>query len=571
MKSAVKVLKRLVMLAVIAGAGYYGWGYYQAQQAAEEEQSLGEVPTREISVRDITVSVSATGTLQPVRIIQIKSKASGEILEMPVELGDTVAVGDLIAQVDTQTLEQELQQAQADLDSAQIRLSVAERDYERTKDLHAEDLVSFRDLDAAEQTYTTSKGSLMRSEADVRIRQERLDDATVRATSAGTVIAKTVEIGTIIQSSTSSVQGGTTLIEMADLSTLEVRTLVDEIDIGQVRPGLPVNITVEAFPDRQFVGQVIKIEPQAVLSQQVTTFPVLTRIDNSDGLLLPGMNADVEVIIHRRPQVLAVPNEAVKSMGDAGQVAGLLGLPFDRNNLAAPTGAGAVGGEAMASPARPGGGRPAGPGAGRGPRAGAAVGQDGEAASDDAADGDAATGEDGEELDDGDIDFTKLRGMDSDEREEYLAGFTEAARKRFTDSMRDRFSGGSGGGRGGAEAGGGGTRGGGAAGGGGTRGGGAAGGDSFAGGGDAGGDAPAAGMDSFGIGRREDAIVFVMDAEGMMAARQITIGVQDWEYTEVIAGLQDGDSVVILPSTSLLMSQQAMRDRFSRFSRLPGT
>jgi HlyD family secretion protein len=538
-KSAVKILKRFVTLAIVAGGSYYGWGYYQAQQAAEEEQSMGEVPTRSASVRDITVSVSATGTLQPVRIVQVKSKASGEILEMPVELGDRVEPGDLIAQVDTRTLIEELSQAGADLDSAQIRLSVAERDYERIKELHAEDLVSFRDLDAAEQSYTTAKGSLMRSEADVRIRQERLDDATVTASAAGTIIAKTVEIGTIIQSSTSSVQGGTTLVEMADLSTLEVRTLVDEIDIGQVKAGLPVNITVEAYPSQRFRGQVIKIEPQAVLSQQVTTFPVLTRIDNADGLLLPGMNADVEVIIHRRPQVLTVPNEAVKSMGDAGTVANLLGLPFDRDNISkGPTGAGAVSGEALADPAQVGG----------------------------ATEG--ATAEAGEgELDDGDIDFSKLRGMDAEEREEYMNGFTEDAQKRFRDSMSARFSGGGGGRGGGGGAPGGGRSGGGAPGGGGRSGGGAPGGGAP----DGGGGGNTTGMDAFGIGRTEEAIVFVMDAEGMMTARQITIGVQDWEFTEVMAGLQDGDEVVILPSTSLLMSQEAMRDRFSRFSRLPGT
>jgi HlyD family secretion protein len=348
------------------------------------------------------------------------------------------------------------------------------------------------------------------------------------------VIAKTVEEGTIIQSSTNSVQGGTTLVEMADLSTLEVRTLVDEIDIGQVKPGLPVNITVEAYPQRKFTGQVIKIEPQAVLSQQVTTFPVLTRIDNADGLLLPGMNADVEVIIHRRPRVLAVPNEAVKSMGDAGQVAGLLGLPFDRDNLA--TGPGAVGGEAMADEAQDGG-----PAGASGPDA--------------AVEGDAAAtdGEGGEkELDDGDIDFTKMRGMSAEERTAYMDGFTDAAKKRFRDQMSARFSGGGGGGRPGGGAPGGGAPGG-------------------AGGGDAAPAGNTTGMDSFGIGRSEEAVVFVMDANKVMTARQITIGVQDWEYTEVLSGLQDGDEVVILPSTSLLMSQQAMRDRFSRFSRLPGT
>lgn len=545
MKKAVELLKRLVTLAVLAGVAYYGWGYYLAQQAAEEDQSLGEVPTRPASIRDITVSVSATGTLRPVRIVQVKSKAAGEILNMPAELGDVMQVGDLIAQIDTETLEQEMAQARADLDSAQIRLNVADRDYQRMQDLQKQDLVSYRDLDNAEQSFTTARGSLLRAEAEVKLRQERFDDATVRAPSAGTIIAKTVEEGTIIQSSTNSVQGGTTLVEMADLSILEVRTLVDEIDIGQVRAGLLVNITVEAFPRRRFTGSVIKIEPQAVLSQQVTTFPVLTRIDNSDGLLLPGMNADVEVVIHQRPRILTVPNEAVKSMGDAGQVAQLLGLPFDRESLRAEarTGAGAVGGEAMAQERRRGQ-----PGGGRGRPGQEAAGEGGAAAGrGDAAGSEAGDGE--EELDDGDIDFNKLRGMSAEERTEYMDGFTEDARQRFRDSMRDRFSGGGGGG--GPGGGGGAAR--------------SGGGDADAGGGNT------VGMDAFGIGRREEAIVFVMTADGAMVARQITIGVQDWEYTEVIAGLRAGDEVVILPSTSLLMSQQAMRDRFSRFTRIPGT
>ena len=514
MKSVVKALKRIVIFGLLAAGGWYGWNYYQAQQAAEEEEGLGEVPTRAAAVRDITVSVSATGTLQPVRIVQVKSKAAGEILHMPVDLGDKVEVGDLIAQVDTEILGEELTQAEADLESAQTRLSVAERDYERTKNLHAEDLVSFRELDNAEQSYTNAKGALLRVEAEVRVRTERLDEATVVAPAVGTVIAKGVEEGMIIQSSTNSVQGGTTLVETADLSTLEVRTLVDEIDIGQVKAGLPVNITVEAYPSRQFRGEVIKIEPQAVLSQQVTTFPVLSRIDNADGLLLPGMNADVEVIIHRRPRVLAIPNESVKSMGDASQVAELLGLPFDRENLKR-----------------------------------AAAERDGEgaaAAGETAAEGEGEGGE--PELSDGPIEFEKLRGMSREERDKYMAGFTEAAQKKFRDDMRARFS----------QMGGGGRPGGGAPGGGGGGRGGAP-------------EASAAGMDAFGIGRREEAVVFVMTADNEMVARQVTIGVQDWEHTEVIAGLEDGDQVVLLPSTSLLMSQQALRERFSRFSRLPGT
>ena len=105
------------------------------------------------------MSVSATGTLRPVRIVQVKSKAAGEILRMPAELGDRIEAGALIAQIDTETLDQELAQAQADLESAQVRLDVSERQYNRAQALSEQDLVSMQDLDTSEQNYTTSKGS----------------------------------------------------------------------------------------------------------------------------------------------------------------------------------------------------------------------------------------------------------------------------------------------------------------------------------------------------------------------------------------------------------------------------
>jgi HlyD family secretion protein len=255
-----------------------------------QQGTSGEIPTAVAATRDIVVSVSATGLLQPVRIVEVKSKAAGEIIDMPVEIGDTVQRNALIAQVDTETLTQELQQAEADLASAETELSVAEKQYGRARQLFERQLISSSDLEASERSFASARAQRLRAQADVNLRQERLDDATVRAPIAGTVIAKQVEEGQIIQSSVNNVSGGTTLVQMADLSELEIRTLVDEIDIGQVRPGMPVESTVEAFPDRQFRGTVIKIEPQAVLQNQVTTFPVLSRIDNREGLLLPGMN-----------------------------------------------------------------------------------------------------------------------------------------------------------------------------------------------------------------------------------------------------------------------------------------
>jgi HlyD family secretion protein len=122
------------------------------------------------------------------------------------------------------------------------------------------------------------------------------------------------------------VGGGTVLLKMADLNLVQVRTLVDETDIGKIQPGQRATVTVDAFPNRPFPGTVIKIEPQALTEQNVTMFPVLVRIDNKEGLLRPGMNAEVEIHVGRRDDVLAVPNAALRTQRDVGSAATVLGL-----------------------------------------------------------------------------------------------------------------------------------------------------------------------------------------------------------------------------------------------------
>lgn len=451
---------KLVIFVGLVGGGYYA---YQVYSAEIEEEELGELPTVVAAVRDITVSVSATGVLRPVKIVEIKSKASGEILEMPVEMGDYLRAGDLIAQIDTRILDQELKQVEADFESARIRLDIAGRRLGRAESLHEQDLISENDLESSTQNFSNADSQFIRAEASLALARERLADARVTAPISGTVIAKSVEQGQIIASSTNNVSGGTVMLQMADLSELEIRTLVDEIDIGNVGPGLRVESTVEAFADLNFAGEVMKIEPQAVVQQSVTTFPVLSRIDNSEGLLLPGMNADVSIIIHERKGVLTVSNEAVRSPEDAREVITLLSLDV---LPAEPQVSPAV----AASPAQ----RPAG----------AQIGSDSTA--DNGDDGDADNG-------------NAASGSPTD-------GDREAMRARFRDvspEARERM------------------------------------------------------MAELGV-------VFVLGADGQLTPRQIVTGVRDWEMSEVLSGLEAGEELVVLPSNSLLRSQQSIRERFAR-------
>lgn len=518
-KSLLKLFRTFVKVVIFAGVAVAGWYAYSYYMPAEEEVGLGELPTAVATVRDITVSVEATGVLQPIKIVEIKSKASGEILRMPVEVGDTVAKGDLIAQVDTQILDQEMKQVTADYDSAVVRLDIAGAQYERAKSLYDQDLVSEDELESIQQTFTSAEAQLLRNEADMELARERLADATVRAPSAGTVIAKTVEEGQIIASSTNNVSGGTTLVQMADLSELEVRTLVDEVDIGQVRPGLRVESKVEAFADRSFSGEVIMIEPQAVVQQSVTSFPVISRIANNDGKLLPGMNADVSVVVHRRPGVLTIPNEAVRIPSDATEVQRMLGmLPDDGTSGGAGFGS-RGGGNASRGGSRRGNGE-AGAGQGsaaqRGIERGDSAGQRGAGdRSGEGADTGDASGQRGIER------GSRGGGTDAGDVRERLQNASPQERARMMAAMREAAEG--------------------------------------------------EDEDPFGIeGRREDAVVFAKDAAGRIVTRDIVVGARDWEHTEVLSGLSPGDEVVILPSTALLRSQDRLRSWAQGRSGLPG-
>jgi len=174
--------------------------------------------------------------------------------------------------------------------------------------------------------FANARAEEVRARVAVDNAKDQLDDTNVRAPISGTIIEKSVERGQVISSPTRDVGGGTVLLKMADLNLVQVRTLVDETDIGKIEPGQSATVTVDAFPNRPFQGDVRKIEPQALTEQNVTMFPVLVRIDNRQGLLRPGMNAEVEIHVGEREGVLAVPNAALRTPRDVGSAAQVLGL-----------------------------------------------------------------------------------------------------------------------------------------------------------------------------------------------------------------------------------------------------
>ncbi len=318
------VLAPLVMAALTASACSSG-------EAAVEGTRL---QTAQVERGDLTLRAEAIGTVEPVRTVEVKSKASGEILRLFADIGDEVAPGQVLAEIDPRDVRNRFDQDQADLDVAQARADIAAAQLERSEQLLAAGVITQREHESARLEDANARAALVKAITNVELAELQLADVRIRAPMAGTIIQKNVEVGTVIQSASQNVSGGTTLFTMANLGDMQVRTLIDETDMGQLRPGMTVQIAVEAYPDRAFPGLLEKIEPQAVVEQNVTMFPVIVSLDNSSGLLRPGMNAEVAILIDDAIDVLLVPNNAIVQPADVGPAALALGLDVEALDLA---------------------------------------------------------------------------------------------------------------------------------------------------------------------------------------------------------------------------------------------
>jgi HlyD family secretion protein len=279
-----------------------------------------------VARRDIVVTASASGTIQPILTLSVKSKASGEIIEMPVQTGDDVKKGQLLAKIDPRIPRNDLTQADASLAVAKAQLDNATAQLKRSESLYQSQSIAQTDYDAAKLSYATAQSAVVNAEANLQTAKDAMEDTQVRAPGAGTVLELDAVLGTVISSPTRDVGGGTVILKMANLDTVQVEALVDETDVGKVQPGIPVTVIVDAYPNRPFDGSVLKIEPQAQVNQNVTMFPVLVNILNPNHLLKPGMNTEVEIHIGQRQDVLAVPNAALRTQRDVASAAQVLGI-----------------------------------------------------------------------------------------------------------------------------------------------------------------------------------------------------------------------------------------------------
>jgi len=261
----------------------------------------------------LRIAVTANGLVRPIDRIELKSKASGEVTELPIEVGDAVAKGQLIAKLDQVEERAELAQASADRDIAQAELALAEKSFERRKQLLSSDVISTEAHDQTELALAVARSKLVQATTEFERAQERMEDTVISAPVDGIILQKYVEEGQIIASGVSNVGGGTPIADIADMRNVYVEAGVDEIDIGKIAVAQHATIRSEAFPEQPYSGEVVRIAPEARVEQNVTLFDVVVHVENTDVKLKSGMNATVEIVIVDEPDVLVIPAAAIQA------------------------------------------------------------------------------------------------------------------------------------------------------------------------------------------------------------------------------------------------------------------
>ncbi len=302
---------------------------YGCGSSNKPEDNKAYYKKQNTEIKQLELSIEASGIIEAISSVEIKSKASGEILFLGAEVGDFINKGFVLGQIDQRTPKNILDQSKSDLDAAKVRLLNAESQFKRGKELHSNASISDKDFEDIQENLAQANSTLVRTEVAYENAKISLDDTVVRSPISGTVISRPVEVGQVISSPTSAVGGGTLLMTMADLSKVRVRALVDEIDVGKISIGQTVSIKVAAYRDKQFYGVVAKIEPLARIEQNVTTFPVLIDINNDENLLLLGMNTDVVIEILNEEVSISVPSMTLRTRKDIYSAASILNIPVE--------------------------------------------------------------------------------------------------------------------------------------------------------------------------------------------------------------------------------------------------
>jgi len=276
-----------------------------------KKETVVEFSTAKVERRDISTSITATGTIEPVTSVTVGTQVSGIVSRLFVDYNSVVKKGQVIAELDKTNLTSELKTAQANLSSAQSTLDYEEANHKRYKTLKEKGLVSADEYENARLTYLKAKEQVNTARENVSRAQTNLGYATITSPIDGVVLSKSVEEGQTVAASFNTPE----LFKIAqDLTDMRVIADIDEADIGGVKEGQRVTFTVDAFPEDIFQGDVTQVRQEPTTESNVVTYEVVISAPNQDLKLKPGLTANVTIFTLEKQQVLAVPTKALRFM-----------------------------------------------------------------------------------------------------------------------------------------------------------------------------------------------------------------------------------------------------------------
>ena len=344
-----KILKTVIVVVILVALAGGGWYWYSARSRAAAKPHFTTTP---VVRSDLTKSISATGTVEPEELVNVGAKVSGKVTAFEkdsnndeVDYGSPVKAGMVLARIDDLVYEAEMREAEAqklkaeaailssnaNIAYSKAKLELAASNWERAQRLMPQNAMAKIDYDSYKAEYDAAKATVSINEATLAEAKASLASAvasydkakrnleycTITSPVDGVVIDRRVSIG---QTVVSNMSASSMFLIAKDLKRMQVWASVNEADIGMLKPGMPVEFTVDAFPEDTFVGTLHKIRLNATMSQNVVTYVVEVATDNSSGKLLPYLTANVKFIQEARKGVLSVPNAALRFLPDASAV-----------------------------------------------------------------------------------------------------------------------------------------------------------------------------------------------------------------------------------------------------------
>jgi macrolide-specific efflux system membrane fusion protein len=313
----------LLVLAALAGAGWFGWHKLQAGKNVREQYVLATVQRG-----DIEDLVSATGTVQPRDYVDVGAQVSGQLKKIHVEVGSVVSTGDLLAEIDATVLSANvdarrasLRNLQATMKDREAQLALAQLQFQRQKNLMAEDATTAEALQQAEAALRSARAQLEalkaqidQTDSSLRADEANLDYTRIYAPMSGTVVSITARQGQTINAN----QSAPIIMRIADLSTMTVQTQVSEADVGKLRQGMDVYFTTLGSQGRRWSGQLRKVEPTPTVTNNVVLYNALFDVPNVNRSLMTQMTAQVFFIAARAQDTLLIPASALQGGGGRG-------------------------------------------------------------------------------------------------------------------------------------------------------------------------------------------------------------------------------------------------------------